>query len=398
MSCFSLKSENMEIGGYDCLFLQDPPSDVICPICRLVARNPHQASCCGKIYCNECFSQLQQRSKWLFRCANCREEEPSVFPDRKTAGQINAMRIACPKREDGCEWRGAVRELDTHLKRCAFADIECPFSHLGCISRPIRKDLAEHEEASIQLHLNLATKKIKELEESIEEETQNQEKKITTAITDVKSIVQLQKKETKRHIDRRLETHEEELENKLQAVRTRIISEQRQPPVLFRLSDFLDFQEDDEDWHSPAFYTHLGGYRMCLRIYTNGNSDVRGTHLSCYIYLMRGEYDEQLEWPFRGTIYIELLNQLEDDNHHEENVTFSTSDSKNYNIRVKKGSMGITGLGKSKFINQSELGLKMTLKRQYLKDDCLFFRISNVEVQSVSKPWLANYIEEDTTD
>ena len=393
-----LKSEKTEAGGYDCFFLDDPPSDLICPICRLVARNPHQASCCGKIYCHECFCQLQQRSKWLFRCANCREEEPSVFPDRKTAGQINSLRTACPNREGGCDWRGAVRDLDMHLRRCDFADIECPFRHLGCFLRPLRKDLAEHEEANIQIHLGLATKKIKELEESIEEETQIQEKKITTAITDVKSIVQLQKKETKKQIDRRFETHGEELENKLHELRTRITSEQRNPPVLFRLSDFSDYQDDDEDWHSPAFYTHPGGYRMCLRIYTNGSSDVRGTHLSCYIYLMRGDYDEQLEWPFRGTVCIELLNQLEDANHHEETVTFNTSDPKNYNVRVKKGNMGVTGLGKSKFIIQSELNLKVAIKRQYLKDDCLFFRVSHVDVQSVSKPWLANYIEEDSTD
>ena len=33
---------------------------------------------------------------------------------------------------------------------------------------------------------------------------------------------------------------------------------------------------------------------------------------------MKGEYDDQLEFPFQGTIKIELLNQLQNRNHHQQ--------------------------------------------------------------------------------
>ena len=41
-----------------------------------------------------------------------------------------------------------------------------------------------------------------------------------------------------------------------------------------------------------------------------------GTHLSVYAQLMRGEYDNELEWPFEGDIRVELLNWRADKNHH----------------------------------------------------------------------------------
>ena len=38
---------------------------------------------------------------------------------------------------------------------------------------------------------------------------------------------------------------------------------------------------------------------------------------SISVTLMKGENDDHLTWPFTGTVLIELLNQLEDKNHHK---------------------------------------------------------------------------------
>ena len=392
------RRETDQIGGYDYLFLEEPPSDVVCPICRLVAREPYQVSCCGKIYCKSCFNELEERSKWQFRCANCREDEPHNFPDRKTKGQINSLRVACTKREDGCTWRGALREMEGHLNRCEYADVDCPFSTIGCSLRPLRKDIEEHEELNMRHHLNLAMRRISNLEDKTQEEKETQEKRLLTTVSDVKSVLQGHKKDMKKQFDKRLETHEEELKLRLFEMKNEILSEFRNLPLVFRISDFSDLQDDDEDWHSPSFYTHQGGYRMCLRVYTNGCTDVRGTHISCYVYLMKGEYDDTLEWPFRGTVHVQILNQLQDENHHYEKITFNSKENKNYNSKVSTSSMmGVTGLGKSKFISLSELSYKLSLNRQYLKDDSLYFRVSEVNVLSTSKTWLT-CVEELNTD
>lgn len=395
MDEIAIKEESPAIGGHDYFFLEEPPSDVICPICRLVAREPQQVSCCGKIYCKSCFVELETQSKWSLRCANCREEEPEYFPDRKTAGQINSLRVACTKREEGCIWRGALREMGRHLSRCEYADMSCPFNCFGCNVRPLRKDLEEHVDSDLHNHLNLARNKIVEMERLVQEDRQLQEDKVHDAVTVLKESLQVQKKEMKKQLEKRIETHESNLRAKLNSLKQDILLETRRLPMVFKLSNFSDLKEDDEDWHSPSFFSHIGGYKMCLRVYTNGCSEVRGTHVSLYVYLMKSENDHLLEWPFRGTIHIDILNQLEDNQHYIERITFNSRELKNYNSRVRASSnMGVTGLGKSKFISQDDLGYNASSNCQYLKDDCLYFRVTKVDLQSMTRPWLACVEEE----
>ena len=38
---------------------------------------------------------------------------------------------------------------------------------------------------------------------------------------------------------------------------------------------------------------------------------------------MRGEYDNELEWPFEGDIRVELLNWRADKNHHSHTIPFN---------------------------------------------------------------------------
>lgn len=47
-----------------------------------------------------------------------------------------------------------------------------------------------------------------------------------------------------------------------------------------------------------AFYSSKYGYKMCLRLYLNGDGTGRGTHLSLFFVVMRGKCDALLKWPF----------------------------------------------------------------------------------------------------
>lgn len=60
---------------------------------------------------------------------------------------------------------------------------------------------------------------------------------------------------------------------------------------------------------SPAFYTAKYGYKLCLRLYLNGDGTGKRTHLSLFIVIMRGEYDALLPWPFRNKVTFMLLDQ-----------------------------------------------------------------------------------------
>lgn len=52
-----------------------------------------------------------------------------------------------------------------------------------------------------------------------------------------------------------------------------------------------------------AFYTAKYGYKLCLRLYLNGDGSGKKTHLSLFIVIMRGEYDALLPWPFRNKVW-----------------------------------------------------------------------------------------------
>ena len=50
----------MAVGGYDCHFVNsDLPKEFYCLICTFVPRQPHQVTCCGKIYYKRCLDELK---------------------------------------------------------------------------------------------------------------------------------------------------------------------------------------------------------------------------------------------------------------------------------------------------------------------------------------------------
>ena len=57
------------------------------------------------------------------------------------------------------------------------------------------------------------------------------------------------------------------------------------------------------------YVTHRAGYKMCARIYLNGDGIGRGKHISLFFVLMRGHYDAVLSWPFRQMVTFMLLDQ-----------------------------------------------------------------------------------------
>ena len=60
---------------------------------------------------------------------------------------------------------------------------------------------------------------------------------------------------------------------------------------------------------SLPFYTSRYGYKLCLRLYILGDGIGKGTHMSLFFVVMRGEFDNILQWPFTYKVTFRLLNQ-----------------------------------------------------------------------------------------
>ena len=140
----------------------------------------------------------------------------------------------------------------------------------------------------------------------------------------------------------------------------------------FTLTEFSKRKLFGNVCYSSPFYTHHHGcYKMCLRINSNGFG-VKDTHVSVFVRLMAGEYDDQLRWPFVGNIDIELLNWREDKGHHKMNLPILAS---NGFVQVTKGMYG-NACGHSHFIAHKSLVYNQVRNTEYLQDDCLRFRIN----------------------
>ncbi|XP_074149031.1 TNF receptor-associated factor 1 isoform X2 [Sminthopsis crassicaudata] len=117
---------------------------------------------------------------------------------------------------------------------------------------------------------------------------------------------------------------------------------------------------------SPAFYTARYGYKLCLRIYFNGDGTGKGTHLSLFIVVMKGEYDALLEWPFRNKVTFMLLDQ----NNREHVIDSFHPDLTSGSFQRPQGESNIAS-GRPMFFPLNKL---QSPKHAYVKDDTVFLK------------------------
>ena len=165
---------------------------------------------------------------------------------------------------------------------------------------------------------------------------------------------------------------------------------QKSPVAVFKMPKFNQLKSEEKDWTSDAFYSHSRGYKLCLNVEANGYGTAKGSHVSIFIYIMKGEYDGNLPWPCKAQVCVELLNQVADEGHHSYMIDFEEEEA----TRVQTGETGTNGYGPCSFIAHDNLRYSITTNTQYLNDDCLFFRIYSA-CDAVYKPWLKEFNSSD---
>ena len=118
-------------------------------------------------------------------------------------------------------------------------------------------------------------------------------------------------------------------------------------------------------FYSPCFFTSRYGYKMCARIYLNGDGMGRGTHISVFFVVMRGQYDAILRWPFRQKVTFMLLDQ---DNFEHVIETFRP-DPNSSSFQRPRSETNIAS-GCPMFCSLTELN-----NHAYVRDDTMFIKI-----------------------
>ena len=138
------------MSGFDCSFVEEPPKylQCYCPICLLIVREPYQATCCGKNFCEACIHQIQTRKQ---PCPTCKQENFNCFHVKGLQQPLYGFRVFCSNKEGGCGWQGELGQLDQHLNvnpdkdnqlvGCAYTKVKCLF----CSQMHQRQILQDHQ-------------------------------------------------------------------------------------------------------------------------------------------------------------------------------------------------------------------------------------------------------------
>ena len=117
--------------------------------------------------------------------------------------------------------------------------------------------------------------------------------------------------------------------------------------------------------NSPPFYTGRNGYKMSIRASFNGYDNGNHKHLSIYFVLMKGEYDPLLQWPFRSTVSLILIDQ---DNRNNDYIKTFEPDPRSCSFQKPKTEMNVAS-GFAEFADLSVLENK-----SYVKDDVMYIK------------------------
>jgi len=140
--------------------------------------------------------------------------------------------------------------------------------------------------------------------------------------------------------------------------------------LVWRIIDFAQRRREaingiKASFYSHCFYSSRYGYKMCARIYLNGDGIGKGTHISLFFVLMRGDYDALLRWPFRQKVTLMILDQ----NQQEHVVDAFMPDPNSSSFQRPRQEMNVAS-GCPKFFPLSEL-----TEHAFVKDDCMFIKM-----------------------
>ena len=118
--------------------------------------------------------------------------------------------------------------------------------------------------------------------------------------------------------------------------------------------------------YSSPFYTSSFGYKMCLRLYLNGDGFGKGKMISLFIVVMQGQYDAVLSWPFKQRVTLMMLDQKES----KHVVDTFRPDSKSSSFQRPKQKMNIAS-GCPSFFPIDQLNVP----NNYVMNNTAFFKV-----------------------
>ena len=264
-------------------------------------------------------------------------------------------------------------DMKNHIENdCVLTKIKCEFQEVGCMVKVSRRELPDHMTNSSSYHMVLMLRRLKEVTgkmTDLEMQTKREIDDLKRENTLLKAKIE-QDKDKSYKVPIVVIPASSDVSTPLTDQKMNLNSPENLLLIAeFTMSNYFELKRENKQWISPPFYSQQGGYRMCLQVLANGHGNTKGKFISVYIYMMRGEFDDQLPWPFRGDVVIRLVNQNTDSLHHQKTIKFTENTPDVCAGRVLDSEMSSDARGIPDYIHLSELLSK------FLKNDSLVFRI-----------------------
>ena len=320
-------------------------TDVQCPFCTRILKHIHLKEHKQKL-CN----------KRPFTCTHC-SKYSSTFED-VTENHITVcpnIAVFCPY---DCGVLIARKDVELHARSCGKTEVDCDFKEFGCNMKVTRKYLQEHVVMSTSEHLVLVANSHRELKEELEHRNlliQELRETVSAQAVEINSLKSMQ--------------------NTLKRSLTQLKNLAGTLPIRVSVNNFSKLRTENGVWLSQPFYTHQRGYKVCLQIHVRPNDPGKpGFSMSVYLFLMRGEFDESLNFPLVGTITVQLLSHSPRVEPVRRDVVFHQYMSVLCNSRVTRADIAREGWGfVISFSEEKRLAF-------YLLNDSITFEIMSVQL------------------
>ena len=396
-------------------FVEEPSEDFFCPVMTELLMEPQQTSCCGHHLSVEASARLQREGKV---CPMCNEQQWTAALDKYHRRRVREIRVRCPHKRRGCDWEGEVggferhaascpkqpwecphcalrctygegegkhwpscskfpepcpngcevgsverRHLEQHRRECPLEPVACEMREFGCSAVVPRKDLATHMRESELQHLTAMAVLNLRLTRQLQQDAAEKDEKIAQLQMEVnKQNEEISKLVVKSDAGMKKELADlkqgvEKLSTTAQHIALHAAAGLCELTKVFTFNNYTEGKKKSLRMLSDAFYTHECGYKLKLRIkyYSKPDNDI-GVSI-CW---EKGEYDDQLPWPVKVKIHLELLNQAWDHHHVERRESWQWSKEDRQYPDLERRGFGV----------------------QYMRNNCLKFRL-HLTVQAV---------------
>ena len=315
-----------------------------------VTKCPKQPWQC--VYC--AFSGLREGEKdHLSGCG----QFPVPCPNGCEAGSVERCRLEwhlleCPLQLVGCEYaamgcavRLPRREMSEHIRQSGQEHLLKMCAVNLTVSRELSRKVEEKEQQIAELREEMrrmegrveemermeerVREEKREMEGRVEENRKEMERRMVERMREEMGGMEGRMREGMREMEGRVKEEKREMEGRVvkemerkavEIVREEVARMREMEgggrdgdtkfPIEYTIHNFSALKDQDKGWRSPPFYSHRGGYKMCIEVWPNGISNAKRSAVSILYYVMRDANTEGLRWPVTLEVNTSVMNQV----------------------------------------------------------------------------------------